>query len=200
MPPHFRVIKLRHRPRHPTQIKAHAVLHRRHIQFFCHLDVYMHYLAGDVNFLFRWVSLHRRSPRFNTLGGHFPPASFLGERLRIVGSWTWPATKVPFWSYTPTTLWLPSHYSVITWRRRSESNRSIDLLNNPLLRYYCPATRGVQPHNLRTPIESGISERVSITRHYACNANQVLTNHSFNTRLLALPLALHPSHFIHRRK
>jgi len=50
MPPHFRVIKLRHRPRHPTQIKAHAVLHRRHIQFFCHLDVYMHYLAGDVNF------------------------------------------------------------------------------------------------------------------------------------------------------
>jgi hypothetical protein len=127
MPPHFRVIKLRHRPRHPTQIKAHTVLHRRHIQFFCHVDVYMHYLAGDVNFLFRWVSLHRRSPRFNALGGHFPLASFLGERLRIVGSWTWPATKVPFWGYSPTTLRLPSHYSVITWRRRSESNRRVSI-------------------------------------------------------------------------
>src|SRR5438034_11788921 len=42
MPPHFRVIKLRHRPRHPTQVKAHAVFRRRQIQFFRH-DVYMHY-------------------------------------------------------------------------------------------------------------------------------------------------------------
>ena len=121
MPPHFRVIELRHRPRYPTQVEAHTVFHRRHIHFFCHLDVYMHYLAGDVNFLFRWVFLHRRSPRFNALGGHFPLASFLGERLRIVGSWTWPATKVPFWSYSPTTLRLPSHYSVIR-RRESESD------------------------------------------------------------------------------
>ena len=47
-----------------------------------------------------------------------------------------------------------------------------------LLRYYHPATRGVQPHNCRTPIESGIFECVSITRHYACNTNQVLTNYS----------------------
>src|SRR5205823_2296457 len=42
MPPHFRVIKLRHRPRHPTQVKAHAVFHRRQIQFFGH-GVYIHY-------------------------------------------------------------------------------------------------------------------------------------------------------------
>jgi hypothetical protein len=44
MPPHFRVIKLRHRPRHPTQVEAHTVFRRRHIQFFRH-DVYMHYLG-----------------------------------------------------------------------------------------------------------------------------------------------------------
>jgi len=37
MPPHFRVEKLRHRPRHPTQVEAHAVFHRRHIQFFRHV-------------------------------------------------------------------------------------------------------------------------------------------------------------------
>ena len=34
VPPHFRVIKLRHRARHPAQVEAHAVFHRRHIQFF----------------------------------------------------------------------------------------------------------------------------------------------------------------------
>ena len=34
VPPHLRVIKLRHRPRHPSQIEAHAVFYRRHVQFF----------------------------------------------------------------------------------------------------------------------------------------------------------------------
>src|SRR6185503_5489834 len=34
VPSHFRVIKLRYLPRHPTQIEAHTVFHRRHIQFF----------------------------------------------------------------------------------------------------------------------------------------------------------------------
>jgi len=50
MPPHFGVIKLRHRPRYPAQIEAHAVLHRRHIEFFRH-SVYMHYLGKIVNSL-----------------------------------------------------------------------------------------------------------------------------------------------------
>jgi len=43
MPPYFRVKKLRHRPRHPTQVEAHAVFRRRQIQFFRHRGVYMHY-------------------------------------------------------------------------------------------------------------------------------------------------------------
>src|SRR5207244_4916777 len=51
MPPHFRVIKLRHRPRHPTQVKAHAVFHRRQIQFFGH-GVYMHYCTQNCQALF----------------------------------------------------------------------------------------------------------------------------------------------------
>ena len=51
MPPHFRVIKLRHRPRHPTQVKAHAVFYRGHIEFFGH-GVYMHYLGAIVKSLF----------------------------------------------------------------------------------------------------------------------------------------------------
>ena len=42
VPPHFGVIKLRHHPRHPAQIEAHAVLYGRHIQFLRHC-VYMHY-------------------------------------------------------------------------------------------------------------------------------------------------------------
>jgi hypothetical protein len=42
MPSHFRVKELRHFPRYPTQVEAHTVLHRRHIQFFGH-GVYMHY-------------------------------------------------------------------------------------------------------------------------------------------------------------
>ena len=46
MSPHFRVIKLRYSPRHPTQVEAHAVFRRRHIQFFCHDCVYIHYSAG----------------------------------------------------------------------------------------------------------------------------------------------------------
>src|ERR1051326_8778441 len=52
MPPHLGVIKLRHRPRHPAQIEAHAVLHCGHIQFLRH-SVYMHYLGEVVNSHFR---------------------------------------------------------------------------------------------------------------------------------------------------
>ncbi len=55
MSPHFRVIKLRHSPRHPTQVEAHAVFRGQHIQFFCHDDVYMHYSTGPVNLFFRWL-------------------------------------------------------------------------------------------------------------------------------------------------
>ena len=44
MPPHFRVKELRHFPRYPTQVEAHTVFHRRHIQF-CGHGVYMHYLG-----------------------------------------------------------------------------------------------------------------------------------------------------------
>jgi len=44
--------KLRHSPRHPTQVEAHAVFHRRHIQFFWHLDVYIHNLIDPVNLYF----------------------------------------------------------------------------------------------------------------------------------------------------
>src|SRR5437764_15058005 len=51
MPPHFRVIKLRHRPRHPTQVEAHAVFRRRQIQFFRH-GVYMHYCGKIVKRFF----------------------------------------------------------------------------------------------------------------------------------------------------
>jgi hypothetical protein len=53
------------------------------------------------------------------------------------------------------------------WRRGSESNRDREFLKNSLLNYYHSTTRGVQPHNCRTPIESGIFECVSTTRHYA---------------------------------
>jgi hypothetical protein len=49
MSAHFRVIKLRHRARDPTQIETHAVFRRRHIQFLAHLNVYMHYVAWTVN-------------------------------------------------------------------------------------------------------------------------------------------------------
>ena len=55
VPTHFRVIKLRDRPRHPTQIEAHAVLYRGHIQVFRHC-VYMHYWSNVVNCDFGAVS------------------------------------------------------------------------------------------------------------------------------------------------
>jgi hypothetical protein len=51
MPSHFRVKELRHFPRYPTQVEAHTVFHRRHIQF-CGHGVYMHYLGATVNSLF----------------------------------------------------------------------------------------------------------------------------------------------------
>ena len=51
-------------------------------------------------------------------------------------------------------------------RRGSESNGNLRFSQNPVLDYYHSTTRGVQPHNCRTPIESGILERVSITRQY----------------------------------
>ncbi len=44
MPPHFRIKKLRHFPRYPTQVEADTVFHRRHIDFFGH-GVYIHYWA-----------------------------------------------------------------------------------------------------------------------------------------------------------
>jgi hypothetical protein len=50
MTPHFRIKKLRNFPRYPTQVEAHTVFHRRHIQFFRH-GVYMHYFGADVNSL-----------------------------------------------------------------------------------------------------------------------------------------------------
>ena len=51
MSPHFRIKKLRHFSRYPTQVEADTVFHRRHIQFFGH-DVYMHYLGAIVKSLF----------------------------------------------------------------------------------------------------------------------------------------------------
>ena len=51
MPSHFRVKELRHFPRYPTQVEAHTVFHRRHIQF-CGHGVYMHYWGAIVNSLF----------------------------------------------------------------------------------------------------------------------------------------------------
>jgi len=71
VPPHFRVKKLRHRPRHPAQIEAHTVFHRRHIQFFRHRCVYMHYFSESVNSNFEFffeqnalkITLHSASDR-----------------------------------------------------------------------------------------------------------------------------------------
>src|SRR5947207_6403986 len=60
MPSHFRVIKLRHSPRHPTQVKAHAVFRRQQIQFFGHI-VYMHYWAESCQVFFRKNVLTRPS-------------------------------------------------------------------------------------------------------------------------------------------
>jgi hypothetical protein len=74
----------------------------------------------------------------------------------------------------------------LAWRRGLESNESSGLFQNSLLAYYRPTTRGVPPHNCRTPIESGIFECVSRTRHYGSNTNQLLTNYPFTTGSLAL--------------
>lgn len=75
-------------------------------------------------------------------------------------------------------------------RRESESGGNLKFSQNPVLDYYHSTTRGVQPHNLRTPTESGIFDCVSTTRHYTCITKQVLANYSGTTRLLALSLAL----------
>lgn len=55
MAPDFRVIKLRHHPRHPTQVEAHAVFACRHIQILRHRIVYMHYLSNIVNCHFGFI-------------------------------------------------------------------------------------------------------------------------------------------------
>jgi hypothetical protein len=67
--------------------------------------------------------------------------------------------------------------------------RVLEVFQFPLLRNYQPTTRGEQPHNQRTPIESGISARLSSTSDCAPNTNQLLTNYSFITHSLALSLA-----------
>jgi hypothetical protein len=88
---------------------------------------------------------------------------------------------------TSTTSPLPA---TCVWRRGSESNKNSSFFQNSLLVNYRPTTRGVPPHNCRTPIESGIFECVSRTRHYRSNTNQLLTNYPFTTGSLALSLAL----------
>src|SRR6266487_575764 len=97
---------------------------------------------------------------------------------------------MPASEYSLRTPALLLDYSVSTWRRRSESNRKIGFFQNPLLCYYHPATRGVHPHNYRTPIESGVFAHLSSTRHYAPKTNHLPTKYSFTTRSLALSLAL----------
>jgi hypothetical protein len=64
---------------------------------------------------------------------------------------------------------------------------------NSLLVYYRPTTRGVPPHNCRTPIELDVFECVSRTRHYGSNTNQLLTKYPFTTGSLAFSLALKTS-------
>src|SRR5947207_1738136 len=56
MPPHFGVIKLRHRPRNSPRIEANAALHRRHVRSVRH-GVYMHYVANIVNCDFTFIIL-----------------------------------------------------------------------------------------------------------------------------------------------
>src|SRR6266487_2127565 len=62
---------------------------------------------------------------------------------------------------------------IVSWCRWSDSNRNLRFSQNPVLDYYHSTSRGVQPHNCRTPIESGFFKCVSITRQYACNTNQI---------------------------
>src|SRR6185503_14496595 len=95
---------------------------------------------------------------------------------------TWPSKAWVDFHPSPARVWDP----VSTWRRRSELNRNSGFFRNQLLRYYHPATRGVHPHNYRTPIESAIFECVSITRHNKCNTNQLIAAYSATTRSLAL--------------
>src|SRR5437660_5388128 len=85
----------------------------------------------------------------------------------------------------------------MSWCRWSESKRNLRFSQNPVPDYYHSTTRGAQPHNCRTPIESGFFKCVSMTRHYASNTNQVLTNYSSTNRLLALSLALQLSRAAH---
>ena len=75
---------------------------------------------------------------------------------------------------------IPRTQSVLIkfWRRRSESNKNLRFSQNPVLDYYCSTTGGVQPHNCRTPTESGIFTCGSSTRQYACTTKQVLTKYS----------------------
>jgi hypothetical protein len=87
----------------------------------------------------------------------------------------------------------PCYSTKLRWRRGSELDRISGFCQNPQLRNYHPTTRGEQPHNQRTPIESGISECLSTTRQYAPNTNPLLTNYSFITHSLALSLALKSS-------
>src|SRR5216117_2517259 len=78
---------------------------------------------------------------------------------------------------------------LVSWCRWSDSDGNLRFSRNPVLDYYHSTTRGVPPHNCRTPIESGFFKCVSITRQYACNTNQLLTNYSAIAQLLALSLA-----------
>src|SRR3954471_9331557 len=66
MPPHFRVIKLGHHPRDPTQVEADAIFQCRHIQFFGHiLCIYTTWLSCQTFFALFLVWLLCRLP------GHF---------------------------------------------------------------------------------------------------------------------------------
>ena len=70
----------------------------------------MHYLAGDVNFYFVKYPFTGEVRGLNALGGHFPLASFLGERLRIVGSGPGQQPKCRSGATRP----LPCGYPLIT--------------------------------------------------------------------------------------
>jgi|SRR5712671_6575738 len=45
---------------------------------------------------------------------------------------------------------------IVSWCRWSDSKRNLRFSQNPVLDYYHSTIRSVQPHNCRTPIESGI--------------------------------------------
>ena len=62
VPTQFGVEELRHGPRHPAQVEAHAVFHRRHIEFLSHLTVYIHTSRHAVNRIFLRGQLPRQIP------------------------------------------------------------------------------------------------------------------------------------------